>query len=113
VLGEVQRVADRIGVVRQGRLIAVERLQELAAKSLHRVRGELHRGGLGRDFSGIPGVRDLVVGDRTMTCNAPQQALDVLLKRVSSRAVDDFECAESELEDTFLAYYGTGGNDAG
>jgi ABC-2 type transport system ATP-binding protein len=112
VLGEVQRVADRIGVVRGGRLIAVERLQELAAKSMHRVRANFTQEVSLADFDGIPGVRDMVVGDRTMTCNAPQQALDALLKRVSQRAVDDFECAESELEETFLAYYGTGGNDA-
>ena len=34
VLGEVQRVADRIGVVRSGRLIAVERMADLREKSL-------------------------------------------------------------------------------
>lgn len=113
VLAEVQRVADRIGVVRHGKLIAVERLQDLAAKSLHRVRASFTEDVSAVDFSGIPGVRDLMVGDRTMTCSAPQPALDALLKKVSRWAVDDFDCAEAELEETFLAYYGTGGNDAG
>ena len=37
VLAEVQHVADRIGVVRAGRLIAVERLEDLRGKSLHHV----------------------------------------------------------------------------
>ncbi|UUL75773.1 hypothetical protein NG819_16760 [Pseudarthrobacter sp. Fe7] len=43
---------------------------------------------------------------RTLSCNAPQSALDGLLKLVSAREVEDFECSEAPLEDTFLTYYG-------
>ena len=43
---------------------------------------------------------------RTLSCNAPQSALDALLKRVSAREVEDFECSEAPLEETFLSYYG-------
>lgn len=106
VLGEVERVADRIGVVREGRLVAVERLQELAARSLHRVRASFAEDIAPSDYEDLPGLRDLVVNNRTMTCNAPQASLDALLKRVSARRVVDFECAEAPLEETFLTYYG-------
>ncbi|MUU72493.1 ABC transporter ATP-binding protein [Pseudarthrobacter sp. GA104] len=106
VLGEVERVADRIGVVREGRLVAVERLQELAARSLHRVRASFAEDIAHSDYDDLPGLRDLVVNKRTMTCNAPQASLDALLKRVSAHRVVDFECAEAPLEDTFLTYYG-------
>ncbi len=47
-----------------------------------------------------------------MTCSAPQSALDLLLKRVSLHQVVDFECVEAELEETFLTYYGEGGDHA-
>jgi ABC-2 type transport system ATP-binding protein len=40
-----------------------------------------------------------------LTCNTPQHALDALLKRVAQHGVDDFECAEADLEETFLAFY--------
>lgn len=111
VLGEVQRVAARIGVVRQGRLIAVERLDELSARSLHRVRASFSEPVSAEDFAGVPGVRDLATTAHTLSCSAPQSALDALLKRVSAHPVIDFECAEAELEDLFLGYYG-GGDDA-
>jgi ABC-2 type transport system ATP-binding protein len=113
VLGEVQRVADRIGVIRSGELIAVEKLDELRAKSLHRVRASFRDDVSPADFADIPGVQDLVVEGRGMACNAPQRSLDALLKRVSERSVDDFECAETDLEETFLAYYAGGNNDVG
>ncbi len=112
VLGEVQRVADRIGVLRAGRLIAVERLQELQAKSLHQVRATFAEDVTAAEFAGITGIRDLRVTDHTMTCQAPQAALDAIIKQVGRRRVEDFECAETELEETFLAYYGSGADDA-
>ena len=115
VLGEVERVADRIGVVRRGKLVAVERLQDLAARSLHQVRARFAEDVAAADFAGIPGLRDVLVDGRSFSCSAPQSALDALLKRVSARQVDDFECAEAPLEDTFLSYYGidrNGGADA-
>ncbi len=107
VLGEVERVADRIGVVRRGRLVAVERLQDLAARSLHQVRASFAEDISASDYAGLPGVRDLVVNQRTLSCSAPQSSLDALLKRVSGRQVVDFECAEAPLEETFLSYYGS------
>lgn len=107
VLGEVERVADRIGVVRAGKLVAVERLQDLAARSLHRVRARFTGPVSAADFAGVPGVRDLAVDGRSLSCNAPQSALDALLKLVSAREVEDFECSEAPLEETFLSYYGS------
>ncbi|MFB0839517.1 MULTISPECIES: ABC transporter ATP-binding protein [unclassified Arthrobacter] len=106
VLGEAERVADRIGVVRGGKLVAVERLQDLAARSLHRVRARFTDGVSAAEFAGVPGVRDLQVDGRTLSCNAPQAALDALLKLVSAREVEDFECSEAPLEEMFLSYYG-------
>jgi ABC-2 type transport system ATP-binding protein len=112
VLGEVQRVADRIGVVRAGRLIAVERMADLRAKSLHHVGARFGDEVSVTDFANVPGVRDLAVTSRAMTCSAPQSALDRLLKQITRHPVVDLDCAEAELEETFLAYYGTGENDA-
>ena len=112
VLAEVQRVADRVGVLRSGRLIAVDEVQELLKTSLHRVRASFADDVSPAEFTGIAGLRDLRVEDHTLTCSVPQQALDVLLKRVARHPVADFECAETELEETFLGYYGKGDGDA-
>ena len=35
----------------------------------------------------------------------PGEPLDALLKEAATHTVVDFECAEAELEETFLAYY--------
>jgi ABC-2 type transport system ATP-binding protein len=61
VLGEVQRVADRIGVVREGRLIAVERMTDLRTKSLHHVGARFGDDVDAAEFAVVPGIRDLQV----------------------------------------------------
>jgi len=107
VLSEVQRVADRVGVLRSGRLVAVERLDELRSKSLHHVQAQFSESIALEVFADVPDLVDLGVSDNSMTCSAPQSALDRLLKRVCQHQVVDFECVEAELEETFLTYYGT------
>ncbi len=105
VLSEVQRVADRVGVLREGRLIAVDRLATLRERSLHHIRATFADAVEATTFAGLPGVRDLQVHDHSMSCSAPETALDAVIKEVGRHTVLDFECAEAELEETFLAYY--------
>ncbi len=112
VLGEVQRVADRIGVLRAGRLVAVERLDVLRTKSLHHVEAQFAEAIPADLLEGVPGVRDLVIDPPTLQCSVPQSSIDAVVKAVSRHRLVDFACAEAELEETFLAYYGTGQSDA-
>ena len=105
VLGEVQRVADRIGVVRGGRLIAVERLDALRGRALHHITARFADQVVPQDFAQVPELRDVVVEDHTLTCSAPQSALDRLVKQLGQHQLVDFSCVEAELEETFMAYY--------
>ena len=105
ILSEVQRVADRVGVLREGRLIAVDRLDHLRERSLHHIHATFAEPVDASLFVGIPGLRDLRVGDHAVSCSAPESSLDALLKETARHTVLDFECAEAELEETFLAYY--------
>ena len=105
VLSEVQRIADRVGVLREGELIALERLDDLRERSLHHIRATFAEAVDPGAFHGLPGLRNLRVEDHTLVCSAPETTLDALLKEVSRHTVVDFECAEAELEETFLAFY--------
>ncbi|WP_009472531.1 ABC transporter ATP-binding protein [Rhodococcus sp. JVH1] len=105
VLGEVQQVADRVGVLREGRLIAVESLHELRQKSLHHITAECSTPIQESDFRDVAGIRGLTVAGTSLTCSAPQSALDALIRRISHYGIVDFECAEADLEETFMAFY--------
>jgi ABC-2 type transport system ATP-binding protein len=112
VLGEVQRTADRIGVLRAGRLVAVEAMSVLRSRSLHRVHARFDDAVAADDFAAVPGLRDLQVTGSTLTCSAPASALDALVRRMAVHRLTDLECTEADLEETFLAYYGAEQADA-
>ena len=105
VLSEVQRVADRVGIIRDGALVAVERLDDMRRKSLHHVRVSFDRPVDAGEFV-MDGVRDVSIEGLTLTCSASQTALDPLLRAVTRHQVVDLTCEEASLDDTFLTFYG-------
>ena len=107
VLGEVQRVADRIGVLRAGLLIAVEDMATLRARSLHRVRARFDDVVEPAEFAAVPDLRDLEVTEYGLSCSAPASSLDALCRQLAAHRLADLECTEADLEETFLAYYGS------
>ena len=104
-LSEVQRVADRVGIIRHGRLIARESVASLRSKGLRRVDLELGSPAEADLFASVPGVRDVTVTDHRVQLSY-EGTMDVLLKTVADRYdVVDIATAEADLEEVFLAYY--------
>lgn len=112
VLAEVQRIADRVGIVRAGRLVAVERLDEMRAKSMHHVNARFAGPVDPAEFEAVSGVRDVSVDGVELRCRAPQDSLDALVKRLAAHELIDLECAEADLEETFRTFYGADDDDA-
>ena len=111
VLSEVERIADRVGIVREGRLVVVEGLEALKAKALRRL--EIHFAGPvpREEFAALPGVQDVVVEDGLLTCTAVG-SIDRLVKAAARYEVTNLVSHEADLEALFLRYY-EGAGDAG
>ncbi|NIS30100.1 MAG: ABC transporter ATP-binding protein, partial [Actinobacteria bacterium] len=62
-LSEVQRVADRVGIIRHGDLVAVEAVSALRSKAMRRIEFEFAEPVAEAVFAAVDGVRDLVVDD--------------------------------------------------
>ncbi|HEX2902130.1 MAG TPA: ABC transporter ATP-binding protein [Jatrophihabitans sp.] len=106
VLDEVQRIADRVGIVRAGRLIAAERLGELRATSLHHVNARLGEPVDPAEFTGIGGILDVWISGVEVRMKAPQASLDAVLGRLIRHRIEDLSCTEADLEETFRTFYG-------
>ena len=66
VLSEVERVCDRVAIVRQGRLVALEDIPSLLARRKRNV--EIRLAGPAPELAGVPGVSDVLVTDNLLTC---------------------------------------------
>ncbi len=106
-LDEVQRVCDRVGIVRGGRLIAVERIADLLGKARRRFTIEVRDpAGLER-LRSLPGVADLEIAGRRATFTAAGD-LDAVVRELAGHHVVDLEAAHPSLEQVFLGYYEEG-----
>ncbi len=104
-LSEVQRVADRVGIIRHGHLIALESVSTLRAKGMRRVELELATPAESAVFDSVPGARDVVVIDHRVQMSY-QGKMDALLRTVAERYdVVDISTQEADLEEVFLTYY--------
>jgi ABC-2 type transport system ATP-binding protein len=104
-LSEVQRVADRVGIIRHGVLIAVEGVASLRSKAIRTVNLYFDSEVDGSVFQPLPGVREVTVNDHHVTLSFDGQ-METLLKVVSERFhLMDITTEEADLEEIFLTYY--------
>ncbi len=104
-LSEVQRVADRVGIIRQGHLIAVEGVSELRSKAIRTVNLFFDEPVDGAVFGGLPGVREVSVENHHVTLSFDGQ-METLLKVVTEQySLLDITTQEADLEEIFLTYY--------
>jgi ABC-2 type transport system ATP-binding protein len=104
VLAEVQEVADRVAIVRDGRLALVERVESLGRRAIRAV--EIHFADPVdvAEFAGLPGVTEASVSGPVLKCTVDGR-LDPLVKAAARHEVIDLLAAEPDLEETFLSFY--------
>jgi ABC-2 type transport system ATP-binding protein len=106
-LDEVERVCDRVGIVREGRLIAVERIDDLLGRARRTVTLELADSVDLTELRSLPGVADLRVVDGKVSFKVAGD-LDAAIKAIARHHVLDMELTHPSLEEIFLSYYGEG-----
>ncbi|HET9094558.1 MAG TPA: ABC transporter ATP-binding protein [Solirubrobacteraceae bacterium] len=107
-LDEVERICDRVAIIREGRLVAVERVAELRGHAYHHVSIEFEAPVAAEEFSRIPGVSELTAEGRRVSFKVTG-ALDPVVKAASRHTVLDMELIEPSLEEVFLSFYGREG----
>jgi ABC-2 type transport system ATP-binding protein len=109
VLSEVERVADRVAIIRAGRLLVLESLAELRDKATHTVEVRFASPPPPAAFSGVPGISEVRLEGPVLRCTM-QGVVDPLVKALGLYHVVDLNSREADLEDTFLALYGEDGH---
>lgn len=110
VMPEVERVCDRVGIIREGRLATVADIGDLKAKALRRIEFHFARPVQASAFEGLPGVKDVSAhGDSILL--SIEGPVDAVIKEGARHDVVSLETREPSLEEAFLSFYEEG--DAG
>jgi ABC-2 type transport system ATP-binding protein len=113
VLSEVQQSADRVGIVRDGRMVAVEAVESLRSRAVRRVEVRFDTEVSAEGFDNLEGVLDVRIDGSVLTCRLAGRA-DGLVKAIARHGVASLTVEEPDLEELFLVYYhDEGAGDAG
>lgn len=109
ILPEVQAVCDRVGIIREGALVATERVETLTRQQFKRIRLAFAAEPPTAAFD-LEGVAVTSRNERGVTLEV-RQYLSEVLARAASLGVADIETIPVTLEEIFLTYYGKGNGD--
>ncbi len=103
-LSEVEKLCDKVGIIKQGRMVAVEPINELGEKKLHRVEVTFESKFEAPDFN-IQGIEriDEIKDGLSFTVSGD---INPLIKKLAGYKLQDIQISHASLEDVFLKFYG-------
>ncbi len=107
-LDEVQHVADRVGIIRAGRLVDVDAVESLRERALRHVTITFAEPADPSQFAGLAGVRVVATDGAVLRLSAPEPAMDAVVKAAAQRRIVDLVSQPADLEEIFLELYREG-----
>jgi ABC-2 type transport system ATP-binding protein len=105
MMSEVEALCDRVGILREGRLIEMGSLAQM--RHLSALSVEATFGGPVPDLSRVPGVTSVATDGPVVRCHV-RGPVEPLLKVLADAGVTSLLSREPSLEELFLAQYGGG-----
>ena len=107
ILSEVEKTCDRVAIIRDGRLVRVDRVEALRDLAHHQVElrfaGDVPVGA----FAALPGVSDVSTDDHVLRLRV-SGSITPVVREAANYELLDFVSREPSLDETFLAEYGRG-----
>jgi len=105
VIDEVDRTCDRVAIIREGRLVQVDRIDAIRKLAFHHVELVFAEPVATAIFAGLEGVSE-VVADGTILRMRVNGPIGGVLAAAAPHGIVDVVSREPNLEDVFLAQYG-------
>jgi ABC-2 type transport system ATP-binding protein len=104
VLPEVEALADRVGILREGRLVALSGIAELRRSARTRIDLHLEATATPEDLRVFDGLAEVSATGATIEL-VVAGSVDQVLKAAASLTVRSIATHDTDLEDVFLTYY--------
>ena len=105
IMSEVQAVADRVAMIREGVIVEVSDTQSLIERALGRITIRFLEPVNASALTNLPGVTLLSADDGQSVTLQVAGTMDALVKALGTYPVRDLETTRPSLEEVFLAYF--------
>jgi ABC-2 type transport system ATP-binding protein len=107
IMGEVQKVCDRVGIIRDGRLITERNIADMERDAAHTFEVTFDERPPLKELQRLTGAKVTAHDDRSVTIDA-QGDLPPLLGLLAQHKVVKLEARQLDLEDLFMQFYTSG-----
>ena len=108
----MQQTADRVGIIRAGRLVDVDTVGSLRERSLRHVTITFATPVEPHEFAALDGIRIQQADGAVLRLSAAEPAMDSVVKVAARHPVVDFLAEPADLEEIFLDLYRQGDHGA-
>ena len=102
ILSEVERVCDRVAIVRTGELVALSDISELLMRRRRRV--EMRVEGPPPALEGVPGISDVQAHEGLVSCQLEGDP-SAFIRAIGGLRITDLTIEPARLEEAFMEYY--------
>jgi ABC-2 type transport system ATP-binding protein len=102
ILGEVQRLCSRVGIIREGKIVEISNIRALQQNNYKKV--HVTAEGLSASSFDLPGVSNVTAEDGSMRFFFKGD-INVVLQKLGGMPVTDVTIEEPTLEEIFMHYY--------
>ncbi len=102
ILGEVQRLCDRVGIIREGRIVEISDIHTLQKNNYKKIR--VTGDGLNPDYFKAPGVTNLQAENGTVSFFFKGN-INTIIQKIGEVKLADATIEEPTLEEIFMHYY--------
>jgi ABC-2 type transport system ATP-binding protein len=103
ILSEVQRLCDRVAIIKEGKIIQIERMSDLGKSNYSQFRIVANKP-IAKDYFAMEGVSELKTNE-THVSFLFKGDLNMMVKMISALDLQSLMVEEPDLEDIFLHYY--------
>ena len=103
ILSEVQKLCDRVGIIKDGKILEIEEIEKVRKNNYKKIRLEFRNSKQGSEFM-IEGVSDMKKDGNTFSFFYNGD-LNELIKKIGENPVENFWMEEPDLEEIFMNYY--------
>ena len=111
MLSEVEHTCDRVGIIREGRLIRVGQVRDVISEKHYRIELELSvppDETIMRAFASLPGIDEMeAIPEHSLLRFVAHGSMDPVIKLAAHYPVTSMTSHEPTLEEAFLSYYGS------
>jgi ABC-2 type transport system ATP-binding protein len=103
VLSEVQKLCERVAIIKEGKLIKIEKISDLKENNFKNFEVET-LSKIDKDYFNIDGVTNLIVKNNDISFLFKGN-INLIMQKISAIEIANLWIEEPSLEDVFMHYY--------